>query len=238
MASANNTVEADHMTSVVYYYSDTSSSKLQRIIIESPNHVEQCDFYYDKYLLSMKTKRDSNKITNKVHFEMFRYEYYRDRKLKKEIRRVSDDYCPGFIGNTTCEGAIEFKYETEFPNDSTPIVGPPIASLITVENKTASDIAVELWGYDDKGNKKRQSTTIWWQVNPDSTYELICDLRPDKNEIYQRKQRSYFPFKKDLYTDIEVIVFTTSNSPTYFQAEKEKVLFQEKYKVESLFKKT
>jgi hypothetical protein len=226
-----------HATSTTYFYTDTVSRKLKRITTESPYYFKITNFYYEKYLLGMKTETDSNKITQNINFQTFKYEYYRDRKLKREIRTVPSEHCPGFIGNTTCEGIIEYKYDTEFPNDSTPIVGPPIAPLITVENKTASDIAVELWGYDDKGNKKRQSTTIWWRIKPDSTYELICDLRPDRNEIYLRKQHSYIPFKKDLYTAIEVFVYTTSNSPTYFQEEKEKVLFQEKYKLEALFKK-
>ncbi len=49
-----------------------------------------------------------NKIDKSISVDTFLYEYYPDKKLKKETRKVKNSRC-----KTNCEGTIEYKYDTE-----------------------------------------------------------------------------------------------------------------------------
>jgi hypothetical protein len=102
-----------HITTITYFYADTISSKLKRTITESPYYIEESNYYYDKHLLSVRTSLDSNKISKEIKFEVTAYDYYPDKKLKKETRRVLSEHCPGIVEGTICEGIINYKYDTE-----------------------------------------------------------------------------------------------------------------------------
>ena len=99
---------APYLTTTTYFYSDSSTKRLKKTVTESSSYIEERNFYYDKYLLSVRTSLDSNKIDHKVTFETTTYDYYPDKKLKKETRRVASDRCPD-----NCEGTIEYKYDTD-----------------------------------------------------------------------------------------------------------------------------
>ena len=91
-----------------YSYADSTKNKIKKIVWETPYFIEEKNFYYDKYLLSLRTTLNYNKITKKTYFETTSYDYYPDKKLKRETRRVADNECPG-----NCVGVIEYSYETE-----------------------------------------------------------------------------------------------------------------------------
>ena len=78
------------------------------MMTESPYHIEERKFYYDNNLLIKRIGTDSNKISHKITINTFLYEYYNDKKLRKEIRKVSDTHC-----KSDCEGIIEYKYDTD-----------------------------------------------------------------------------------------------------------------------------
>jgi len=225
-----------HTTSTTYFYTDTVSKKLKRITTESPYYLKITNFYYEKYLVGMKTETDSNKITQNINFQTFKYEYYRDRKLKREIRTVPSEYCPGFIGNTSCEGIIEYTYDTEFLNDSTPIPGIPYVYLITIENKLGKEVYVELKGRGPKSKTFEKIADFFPRLQPDSIYELAFDPRPNHNCIYHLKKNSFIPFSKEKYSDIEINVYVAQRDEQLSDARKAEKLYQETCKVEDLFK--
>jgi hypothetical protein len=218
-----------HVTTTTYIYEDSISKKIKRVVIESPFYIETRNFYYTKSLLSTRTSLDSNKISGRIKSEVTTYDYFPDKKLKRQTRRVTSDHCP-----TICEGSIEYKYDTEFPKDSTPsgIKPIPYTKLVTVENKTKSKICVEFYGYP---TDKKSCDHLWLlpKIAPDSTYEVIFDPRPDQG-IYPRKQYTYWSFKRDKFKEFGVLVYPrTDDSP--FNEPKD-TLFFEKFKIEPLFK--
>ena len=226
-----------HITSITYIYEDSDNNKIKKIIEESPNYVAITNFYYEQFLLSTKTKLDSNKITNEIKFESIAYDYYPDRKLKRETRRVADGRCPGLAGNTICQGTIIYKYDTEFKDDLTPIPDVQYIPLIAVNNNCNSNIYVELWGYEDKNDQPKRIKTDFNIIQPEDDYELFYEPAPDCNCIHQRRKRYNFSFELNKYHDIEVRVYTLSEIKRVFDAEKEKKLFSKKYTVRRLLKR-
>lgn len=230
-------VNKEFMTTTNYYYSDTASNKLKRIVEESPYHVEETNFYYEKYLLTLKTITDSNKLDHKINFETFTYDYYPDRKLKRETRRVASENCPGIYGRTECYGSTEFTYDTEFLNDSTPIPGIPYVYLLSIKNKLNNEVYIELRGHNAKTKTSEIIMDIFPRLRPDSTYELVFDPRPDHKVIYPAKKRFYTSFDRMKYTEIEINVYVAQSRDQVFNHEKAETLYHEKVSVESLFKK-
>lgn len=235
--SSTDEVNKEFITSTNYYYSDTASNKLKRIVEESPYHIEETNFYYEKFLLTLKTITDSNKIDNKIKFETISYDYYPDRKLKRQTRRVASDHCPGIYGRTECYGSTEFKYDTEFLNDSTSIPGIPYVYLLTIENKLKNEVHVELTGHNSKTKTSEKIMDIFPRLRPDSIYELVFDPRPDHNNIYPAKKSFYAPFDRKKFTDIEINVYVAQSRDHVFDHANAETLYNEKYTVESLFKK-
>jgi hypothetical protein len=229
-------VRVPHITTTTYFYADASSKRLKKKITESPYYIEEDSYYYDKYLLSIRTSLDSNKLDHKVKLETTVYDYYPDKKLKKETRRVASDHCPGIVGGTTCEGIIEYKYDTEFKNDSTPsgIKPIPYITLITVENKRKSDVYIEVYGYPSD-NKGKVSTWLVPHIATDSTYEIIFDPRPEYG-IHPRKQDTFWSYKKDKFTSFEILVFPKPEKYVSYTDQPKDILFSEKIKIEPLFK--
>jgi hypothetical protein len=226
-------VSKAHVTSTTYYYMDTSSKKIKKIITESPYHIKETNFYYEKFLLSMITELDSNKNSQVVDFEVIRYDYYPDRKLKRETRRVATEYCPGIAGHASCEGSIEYKYDTEFPNDSTPILGIPYQPLLTIENKLSYELWVEIWGYSGKDRRRQFSERLY----SDSNYVIAFDPRPDRKYILQLKKNWSPVVSRDKYEGFEIIVYSNPNKKIPFETATGEILLVEKHKIEPLFKK-
>ncbi len=236
--SSTNPVNNEFVTTTNFYYADTTN-KLSKIVEESPYHIEEAKFYYEKILLSMKTITDSNKLDHKIGFETVSYDYYPDRKLRRETRRVASDNCPGVYGRTECYGSVEFKYDTEFPNDSTPIPGIPYVPLITIKNNRNTELYAYIWAFPDKGNKDQHSDRFSSDIRLDSTYEIVWDPRPDRKYITQIKKNWSPIIKKEDYKGFEIIVYANPNpnKSEPFYPEKAEIIFKEKVMIESLFKK-
>jgi len=223
-----------HVTTTTYFYTDTISKKISQEITESPYFIDKRNFYYTKTFLSTRTSVDSNKLSNRINFESMVYDYYPDKKLKKQTRRVSTDHCPGI-----CEGTIEYKYDTEFKNDSTPsgIKPIPYIKLITIENKSKSEICIELYGYPDNSIPRNKAGCFHSRLRTDSVYEIIFDPRTDHNTIYERKKNISPAYERTKYSGFEIFVYTKPDKLVFYESTPRDTLFFEKCKTESLFKK-
>ena len=95
-------------STTTYIYADASSKKLLRTVTESPYILEERNYFYESQLLVKRIDTKTNKSTRDKSVDTFIYEYYPDKKLKKEIRRVKDGQC-----KSGCEGSIEYTYDTD-----------------------------------------------------------------------------------------------------------------------------
>ncbi|MES2679407.1 MAG: hypothetical protein V4635_05955 [Bacteroidota bacterium] len=231
LSIGENAERVPHITTTIFLYADSVSKKIKRTITESPYFISVTNFYYDKTLLSIMATLDSNKLVNKITFETTTFDYYPDKKLRKQTRRVSSDYCPDI-----CEGTIEYKYETEFKNDSTPsgIEPIPYITLLKIENKTKSEVYAELYGYPSN-NKPKRHTWIVPHIGADSTFEIAYDSRVDKG-IFPRKQSSYWYYKKNDFTTFQIHVFSKPINYVQYSETQKDTLFFEKINIAPLFK--
>lgn len=214
-----------------YFYYNDSTKKLKQIVTENKDYKEVRNYYYSQSLLSTQTKIDSNKIAHQVGFETTFYDYYPDKKLKKETRRVSTENCPNI-----CEGVIEYKYETEFPNDSTPsgINTITYLPLLKIINKSKQIISFEIYGYEKEKNLKQKLFIFNNSIKINDSYEVVFDDRPDYG-IRPKNENTFIPYPKYKFKTFEILIYKKSENSTNSLIQKRDTLHFEKCKVDKLF---
>lgn len=219
------------ISNTFYFYFNDSTKKLKQIVTENKDYKKVRNYYYSQSLLSTQTEIDSNKIARQVGFETTFYDYYPDKKLKKETRRVSTENCPNI-----CEGVIEYKYETEFPNDSTPsgINTVTYLPLLKIINISTQIISFEIYGYDKEKNIKQKLFLFNNSIKINDSYEVVFDDRPDYG-IRPKNENTFIPYTKDKFKSFEILIYKKSENSTNSLIQKKDILHFEKCKVDKLF---